>query len=67
MKKLFNDNRPSLEEFVETYKSLMSDDLELVKQEADFSDTEKEIIEAEHHLSFEILDTLLESAKRKEK
>ena len=67
MKKIFNDNRPSLEEFVETYKSLMSNDLELVKQEADFSDTEKEIIEAERHLSFEILDTLLESAKRKEK
>lgn len=64
MQKLFN-SRPSLEEFVNTYKTLMAEDFEKVMQE-DFSETQKNIIGAERELSFEVLEELLEDAKMKE-
>lgn len=64
MQKFFN-NRPSLEEFVETYEKLMAEDFEKVMQE-DFSEDQKDIIGAERELSFEVLEELLEDAKMKE-
>lgn len=62
MQKLFSE-RPTLEEFVKTYEKLMAEDFEKVMQE-DFSETEKEIIGAERELSFEVLEELLEDAKK---
>ncbi|AIS73896.1 MAG: hypothetical protein HOU59_gp48 (endogenous virus) [Lactobacillus phage ViSo-2018a] len=63
MLKFFANNKPNLEEFVQTYKQLMLDDLKKIEQEEDFSQEEKEVIKSERALSFEILDQLLESAK----
>lgn len=63
MQKLF-DKKPTLEEFVETYKRLMAEDFEMVMQE-DFSEDKKDIIGAERELSFEVLEELLEDAKEK--
>lgn len=60
MQKFFS-KKPSLEEFVDTYKKLMLDDLEKVKQEEEFSQKEKDAIEAERHLSFVVLKVLLEA------
>lgn len=60
MQKFFS-KRPSLEEFVDTYKDLMLDDLEKVKQEEEFSQEEKAAIKAERHLSFVVLKVLLEA------
>lgn len=60
MQKLFS-KKPSLEEFVDTYKNLMLDDLKKVKQEEEFSQEEKDNIEAERHLSFVVLKVLLEA------
>ena len=57
--------KPSLEEFVQTYKDLMIKDLDKVEQE-DFSQVEKDIIKSERHLSFEVLDSLLADVKMKE-
>ncbi len=57
--------KPSLEKFVETYKDLMTKDLDKVEQE-DFSQVDKDIIKSERHLSFEVLDSLLADAKMKE-
>lgn len=65
MQKLFK-NRPSLEEFVNTYRGLMLDDLEKLEQEEEYSQMEKDIIKSERYLSFEILDDLLASTKTKE-
>lgn len=59
----FFDKTPTLEEFVKTYEKLMAEDFEKVMQE-DFSETEKEIIGAERELSFEVLEELLEDAKK---
>lgn len=64
MQKLFS-KKPTLEEFVETYKKLMAEDFEKVMQE-DFSEDQKEIIGAERELSFEVLEELLADAKMKE-
>lgn len=66
MLKFFNNNKPSLEEFVKTYKNLMLEDLKKIEQEEDFSQVEKDIIKSERYLSFEILDSLLADAKTKE-
>lgn len=63
MSELFFNNKPNLEEFVQTYKRLMLDDLKKIEQEEDFSQEEKEVIKSERALSFEILDQLLESVK----
>lgn len=63
MLKFFANNKPNLEEFVQTYKQLMLDDLKKIEQEEDFSQEEKEVIKSERALSFKILDQLLESAK----
>lgn len=64
MQNFFN-NRPSLEEFVETYKNLMFNDLKKLEQEEDYSQAEKDVIKSERYLSFEILDDLLASTKVK--
>lgn len=64
MQKLFN-SRSSLEEFVETYKNLMLNDLKKLEQEEDYSQAEKDTIKSERYLSFEILDDLLASTKVK--
>lgn len=64
MQKFFN-NRPSLEEFVDTYKNLMLNDLKKLEQEEDYSQAEKDTIKSERYLSFEILDDLLASTKVK--
>lgn len=65
MQKFFS-KKPSLEEFVDTYKELMLDDLKKVKQDEEFSQVEKDTIEAERELSFEVLEDLLASTKVKE-
>ena len=66
MLKFFNNNKPSLEEFVKTYKNLMLEDLKKIEQEEDYSQEEKDTIKSERYLSFEILDNLLASTKVKE-
>ena len=66
MLKFFANNRPSLEEFVKTYKNLMLEDLKKIEQEEDYSQEEKDTIKSERYLSFEILDNLLASTKTKE-
>jgi hypothetical protein len=66
MLKFFANNKPSLEEFVKTYKNLMLEDLKKIEQEEDYSQEEKDTIKSERYLSFEILDNLLASTKTKE-
>lgn len=66
MLKFFNNSKPSLEEFVKTYKNLMLEDLKKIEQEEDYSQEEKDTIKSERYLSFEILDNLLASTKTKE-
>ena len=66
MLKFFNNNKPSLEEFVKIYKNLMLEDLKKIEQEEDYSQEEKDTIKSERYLSFEILDNLLASTKVKE-
>jgi hypothetical protein len=66
MLKFFANNKPSLEEFVKTYKNLMLEDLKKIEQEEDYSQEEKDTIKSERYLSFEILDNLLASTKVKE-
>ena len=66
MLKFFNNSKPSLEEFVKTYKNLMLEDLKKIEQEEDYSQEEKDTIKSERYLSFEILENLLASTKTKE-
>lgn len=63
MSELFFNSNPKLEEFVQTYKQLMLNDLKKIEKEEDFSQEEKEVIKSERFLSFEILDQLLMGVK----